>query len=71
MEYPKAITSRSGNKVGWLYYKTKKDAIAASKLAVIEAEHKSALGYDFGYLWPGSIRQTFVDGKKLWEVVIP
>jgi hypothetical protein len=65
--YPKYDDSRSGNKVGWLYYTSKDKALEASGVAKHNAEIRWAEGFDFGYQSPGSIRE--VDGR--FEVCIP
>jgi len=67
LRYPTPVKMRSGAKVGWLYYRTKEEAVKASYRAKSRAKLLAAQGYDFGYLTPGTIRET--DG--LWEVVIP
>jgi hypothetical protein len=72
-KYPPHDESRSGAKVGWLYYKRHADAKAASAIAKSEAEYLARAGYDFGYCMPGTITKV-TDGSKyagLWEVCIP
>lgn len=72
MNYSKAVTQRSGAKVGWLYYRTEAEAERASRLAEKEASRKAAQGYDFGFLSPGSIHHCDKgEYAGLWQVVIP
>lgn len=72
MRYPYPVTTRSGNKVGWLYYTTEEEARTAAKVAIAEAIEKKEQGYDFGYLTPGTITKV-TEGmyEGLWEVVVP
>lgn len=53
-ECPKEIDSRSGCKVSWYTYATREEAEIALQHAKVQAEYYSWLGYDFGYLSPGS-----------------
>ena len=72
-QYPKAQGSRSGCKVSFLYYTSEADAKLASVEAEREAARMFALGYDFGYVFPGDIRQPTAEGPhaEMYEVVIP
>jgi len=54
---PQSVTTRVGIKVMWLYFKTKPEAEAASKVAVHNAKIAANQGYDFGYQSPGAIRK--------------
>lgn len=73
--YPPAVNTRSGCKVSWLYYKTKPEAEAAAKVAKRELQWMMSRGYDYGYVWPGSIYEVPADSQSeyagLWEVCIP
>ena len=60
------VSQRSGCKVGWDVYDNEDEARAAAVFQASERERKFALGYDFGYLWPGSVAQL-PDGN--WQVV--
>lgn len=66
-DYPPCIDQRSGAKVGWRTYATKRLAEKAAKAARHNAEIQASLGYDFGYQMPGSIDKT----AKGYEVCIP
>lgn len=54
-EYPKPLSERSGSKVGWKMYATKKEADVAAAVARKHAIEREAHGYDFGFCSPGSI----------------
>lgn len=69
MAYPKHDAYRSGCKVGWYYYLKREDADQASKAAIHNAEIDAALGYDFGYQCPGTIRWS--EQRQMWEVCVP
>lgn len=51
------ITHVGGAKVGWNYWSTRDEAEADAKKQASERERKLALGYDFGYLWPGTVEE--------------
>jgi hypothetical protein len=63
----------SGCKVAWEWYDDEDEAKAASKRAVVEAERKAALGYDFGYQSPGSIQHfpNHATHGEAWRVCLP
>lgn len=67
MEYPQEIVYKDGNKVAFLYYATKQDALQASKIAIQKASYKASQGYDFGFNIPGTISKV----GKYFEVIIP
>lgn len=72
VSYPKPVKTRSGYKVGWLYFKTESEAKIASSTARERAKLQISRGYDFGYLSPGTITLCqHGNYKGLWEVVIP
>lgn len=52
------ITHVGGAKVGWNYWSTRDEAEADAKHQASERARKLALGYDFGYLWPGTLEET-------------
>lgn len=67
------IHQDSGCKVGWEYWSTETEALAASARAAAERERKFALGYDFGFQWPGSV-EHFADHPRFgecWKVTTP
>lgn len=67
-EYPNDyVTWKSGCKVGWITYKSKKLANQASKIARFNAQYLWNQGFDFGYASPGQIVKT----EKGWMVTIP
>lgn len=69
---PNPVQIRSGLKVAWYYYADKQTADQASEIARHNGQIDAAMGYDFGYQNPGSVRspdqQTFYPG--LWEVCV-
>jgi hypothetical protein len=67
------LDSSTGNKVGWLYYDTRENAIKAAAVARLEATAKEAQGYDFGYSIPGEVAEVEVgqDFRPVWRVTIP
>jgi len=67
-DYPPEQGSRSGCKVGWLIYDRLEDATAAAAAAAHNAENQWALGYDFGYCSPGTVR---VLDNGQFQVCIP
>ena len=67
MPMPKPDVYRGGCKVSWHYYKDEATAKKAVEAAIHNAKIDESLGYDFGYVSPGSIKQ--VDGG-MWEVVV-
>lgn len=67
------IAYDSGCKVAWEWYDNEAEATEAAKVAAIERERKAALGYDFGYQWPGSVQHYPahpVHGEA-WRVCLP
>jgi len=73
-DYPRPMAMRTGAKVSWYTYATKKEAAQASKLARKHADQQAAMGYDFGFQAPGEIINIDSQGRannKLWTVVIP
>lgn len=76
--YPEPVTTRSGCKVSWNYYKTEEEARACSKAAGWNRDIKAGLGYDFGYCWPGTVKRMTdaapygeAQYAELWEVCLP
>lgn len=67
------IDQRSGCKVGWDTYDDEAEAQAAAERASKARERKFALGYDFGYQWPGSIQHHAATETQpeRWTVVTP
>lgn len=70
--YPEYQDLRVGCKVKWYYYKNRKDAETASKVAYEEGIYYAGKGYDYGYCQPGSIMEV-KKGKYagLFEVCLP
>ena len=65
-QYPKPVTSRSGCKVSWNYYRTREEAEVCSKAAYENSKIAAAEGFDFGYCAPGCIREM-PPGSKVGE----
>lgn len=67
------IDQRSGCKVGWETYDNEAEANAAAERAAVDRERKFSQGYDFGYLWPGSISHHEATDTlpERWTVVTP
>jgi hypothetical protein len=65
------ITTRSGCKVGWAYYSTEAEAQACAKREAAAREQMLREGYDFGYLWPGTITHlpAHPEHGECWQVV--
>lgn len=57
-EYPTYLDVDYGNKVTWLRFENRKLAEQAAKAAVHNALLDAALGYDFGFLQPGTISEN-------------
>ena len=68
MDYPKPLDLECGCKVSWRTYKTLEEAEQAAKVAAVDRDSDLAEGYDFGYLWPGTITKN-EDGN--YSVVCP
>ncbi len=65
--YPPTEDIRSGCKVGWRAYKTRKEAEVCAAAARHNASIQANLGYDFGFCMPGNISEC--DGRFI--VVVP
>lgn len=67
------VRQESGCKVGWEVYDNEAEAKAAAARAAEERERKAALGYDFGYQWPGSIQhfENHHEFGECWRVCTP
>lgn len=68
MPYPEPVNQRTGGKVSWNYYTDRETADACAKAAIHNARLDAALGYDFGFCVPGTVREC-KDGT--WEVCLP
>lgn len=66
--YPEHVSIRNGCKVSWLRFADRETAEKAASAARHNADIQWSLGYDFGYMMPGSIEQKD-DGT--YEVCIP
>jgi hypothetical protein len=64
------IARESGCKVGWLYYDNAPEAEAAAEHEKVRRERQAALGYDFGYQWPGSVKHIAAHPEhgECWKV---
>jgi hypothetical protein len=68
------LSLTSGCKVAWATYDNEDEATEAAKNAATDRERKLSLGYDFGYLWPGSIQHVEnhpEHGCDVWVVTLP
>ncbi len=67
------VEYRGGCKVAWETYDDKAEADAAAARASEERDRKAALGYDFGYQWPGSIQHIAAHPThgECWVVTLP
>lgn len=68
VDYPDHDIERVGCKVSWYRFKTKVDAMKASKAAKHNAGVLWSMGYDFGYQSPGYVTEN-EDGT--YTVCIP
>jgi hypothetical protein len=67
------LRENGGCKVGWAFYDNEAEAAARAAAEDIARERKFALGYDFGYQWPGAMKRIdehpdFGD-RTVWVVV--
>lgn len=69
--YPEPDAQRTGCKVSWYCYRDRADAEKASIAAKHNAVRQEQLGYDFGYMMPGSITLLIKGDDRMWEVCIP
>lgn len=67
------IDYTGGCKVAWETYDNEAEANEASARAVVEAERKAKLGYDFGYCWPGEVKhiEAHPVHGECWIVTLP
>lgn len=63
MGYPQPDASESGCKVSWNYYRDEAKAKECAIAAAHNRERCIALGFDFGYCWPGNIELIKTPGK--------
>jgi hypothetical protein len=64
------IHTESGCKVGWAYYDDAAEAEARGKEEAVARVRQAALGYDFGYQWPGSVQHIAAHPEhgECWKV---
>lgn len=64
---------RGGCKVAWETYDNEPEANAAAERAVVEAQRKAELGYDFGYCYPGEVQhhKAHPVHGECWVVTLP
>lgn len=63
------IKRDSGCRVGWLWFDNEAEA---RECAAVQRERGKAMvaeGYDFGYVFPGGVESTEVDGQPAWKVI--
>jgi len=68
------IDVHGGCKVGWETFDTEAEAVARAKEAALQRDRKFALGFDFGYQWPGAITHHELHprfGVECWTVIVP
>ena len=67
------VGQESGCKVGWEFYDNEAEAVTASERAARDRDRMFAQGYDFGYLWPGTILHLPDQAEygECWRVVTP
>lgn len=49
------LANPQGCKVGWAYYDNEAEATERGKTEEVNRERMLLDGYDFGYLWPGTV----------------
>jgi hypothetical protein len=58
--------------VGWAVYDNEAEAEARAAAALTDAKRRAALGFDFGYSAPGTVRSTVNDAEgRVWTVTLP
>ena len=60
---PKPLRTKSGCKVGWMFFATREEAEAWLPAVEKTASAKAARGYDFGYSRPGVITEIEHSGE--------
>lgn len=67
------VEIKGGCKVGWETYDNEAEAKEAAARASEERDRKFRLGYDFGYLWPGTIQHVpdHPEFGEVWIVTTP
>jgi hypothetical protein len=70
IKYPETdlVSTRGGSKVGFRTYSSKIVAMECCVAAENNATIRENQGHDFGYMWPGEMRET---PEGFWEVTIP
>jgi hypothetical protein len=65
------VESKSGCKVGWMTFTTEAEALACAAEEHEARERKFRQGYDFGYLWPGTVTHNpaHPEHGEVWTVV--
>lgn len=67
MDYPPALYTREGTRVGWRGYATRPEADDCARVARVVARHLEGKGFDFGMCSPGKVIE--VSGR--FEVCVP
>lgn len=67
------IDQRSGCKVAWETYDDELEAREVAARAIVEAQRKAELGYDFGYCCPGEVQhhEAHPVHGECWIVTLP
>lgn len=64
------IEREAGCKVAWYVFDDRAEAEAAAEEARNRAYRKGNLGYTFGSVSPGNIREFERNGQTVWEVTV-
>lgn len=67
MDYPPALYTRTGARVGWRGYATRPEADDCARVARVVARNLERKGFDFGMCSPGEVIE--VSGK--FETCVP
>lgn len=69
----KPVEIRAGCKVGWETFTDEAAARARAETAATMRDRKLARGYDFGYLWPGTVQHVadHPEHGECWIVTVP
>lgn len=65
------IDNPQGCKIGWAIYDNEAEAIARAASETARREERAAQGYDFGWLWPGTLKHMtdHPEHGECWIVV--
>lgn len=63
------VKTDSGCRVGWVWYDNQPEAKDRAEKEREQANRMVGQGYDFGYVYPGGVEETVVDGQPAWKVI--